>query len=162
MSATYRILDEPAGRQAARFVVDPFWPLLALMFAGAWVAAILFAMNAWFLRGPTWRRELILIVLMLAGSPAILLAISIAEQSGLLSERSIKYVMLLTVVWKIAVAYWIYFLQETAHSLHEYFESRAAPRQTLPLGVLVLAGGFMARGAILATFDSPFWKVMVG
>ena len=161
MSAAYRILDEPSGRNAAKFVINPFWPLIAMMFAGAWLAALLFVLNAWFLRGPTWRREITLAFVMLLGSAAILLTIALEGGAGILPKAGIKYALLLVVVWKLSFVYWIYFLQQTAFALHEYFESHHGAKQQLPIGLILLGAGFFIRDAVTNAFDSPYWMIVV-
>jgi len=160
VNATYRILDEPSGG-ATNIAINPFWCLIAYMFGGAWLAALLFALNAWTLRGPTWRRETALAVAMLAGAPLLLLLLIYIQNASQLPTAALRYLALLIVAWKLALAYWIYFLQQPAYALHEYFEARRAEQQRRPLAIFVLAAGYIVRTAVSDAVDSPLWKVMV-
>src|SRR5262245_61052425 len=117
MSAVYRIPDEPTGNYANQLIVNPFWVLLSVMLAGCWLAAPLFALNALLLRGPTWRREVLLAVLMLLGAPLILYVLLIAEREAWLQLQVLRYLALSIVAWKLALAYWILFLQQNAFAL---------------------------------------------
>ena len=69
----YRILDEPTPGALAAYVVNPTFPMLALMLAGTWLAAPWFAFNALALGSPTARREIGLAIAMLAGAFLLLI-----------------------------------------------------------------------------------------
>lgn len=159
MSVAYRIQDEPIGDRRGLPALDPFWPLLAMMFGGAWIGTAAFAYNAWVLRGPTWTREIGLAVATLIGAPVLLFGLGILRSSDLLPGSSLQYAFLLIVAWKLGLAYWMFFLQQNSHALYEYFggyHGRAAQ-----LGVLlVFAGGFL-KPHVVDALASPFWHVMV-
>jgi hypothetical protein len=155
VSAGYRIPDEPLA-QPRGFVIDPFWALLAVMIGGAAFGALLFALNAWFLRGPTWRREVELSLTMLVGAGILGFLLGQAEASGALSAGSVKYAFLIVVAWKLAVTYWIYYLQQTGFALFEYFGGKAQNGLAV-----VLIGSFLGRRVIVDAVDHPVWKVMV-
>ena len=161
MSSTYHILDEPASRKANALIVNPFWALLAVMLAGAWLGAIMLSINAWLLRGPTWRREVGLACSLLIGSALIFVGLVIAEQSGLLPNVFIPYALLLVVAWKLGVAYWVFFLQQNTFALYEYFSVQTAPSQSLPLGAIMVMAGTFLRSAVAGVFDSPAWIIAV-
>jgi hypothetical protein len=159
LSVAYRIQDEPIGDRRGLPALDPFWPLLAMMFGGAWIGTAAFAYNAWVLRGPTWVREIALAVATLIGAPVLLFGLGILRSSDLLPGSSLQYAFLLIVAWKLGLAYWMFFLQQNSHALYEYFggyHDRAAQ-----LGVLlVFAGGFL-KPHVVDALASPFWQVMV-
>jgi hypothetical protein len=157
----YQIKDEPT-RTSNTLVINPFWALLGMMLGGAWLGAVLFGLNAVFLRGATWRRELILIVAMILGAGLIAVLLSKASAAGLISEDAMKYALLSVTIWKLAIAYWIFFLQQTSHSLYEYFTAgQAAGSNRFPVPLLLLGAGVWFNKAILAMFTSPFLLVMV-
>lgn len=155
MTVAYRIPDEPLGGGLRGWVIEPFWPLLAVMFAGAWFSAGLFAINAWFLRGPTWGREIALAAAMLVGTVVLVLTIDAIYASGMLSERTLKYAFLVIVVWKLALAYWMFFLQQTGFALYEYFGGKAQS------GLLILIAGAFLRSYVTSAVDHPLWRIVV-
>lgn len=161
MSVAYRIVDEPRGRtQLPAF--NPFWPLLAMMFGGAWLGVLMFAFNAWSLRSPTLGRELALAAAIVLGAPLLLLGIAMLPGLGALPESGIKYALLLIVTWKLGLAYWIFFLQQSPFALYEYFEERSegTPRSAQAGIVIVVLGGLL-KSNVVGAIDSPFWVVMV-
>jgi hypothetical protein len=114
VTVAYHIQDEPTGGgRAGAFILNPFWPLLGMMFAGAWLGALLFTSNAILLRGPTWRREIALAILMLVGAPALVMLLAILGDQGLISRRAFQYTLILVVVWKLAIGYWIFSCSKT-------------------------------------------------
>ncbi|HEU4531300.1 MAG TPA: hypothetical protein VFR59_08935 [Steroidobacteraceae bacterium] len=156
MSATYQIRDEPVGGAQRGLIVDPFWALLGLMVGGAWLGAALFAINAWFLRGPNWQRELALTVALLLGAPVIALLMVGAGDAGVIPEVGMKYAFLTVILWKLAVGYWIYFQQQTGFDLYQYFGGK--PQNGLP--IVVLSALFLNR-YVIAAVDHPLWRTMV-
>jgi hypothetical protein len=161
LSVTYHIQDEPLGGRRQLPALDPFWPLVAMMFGGAWLGAAAFAVNAWLLRGPTWAREFGLAFAILAGAPVILLLLAFARGSGWLSDAAFQYALLLIIAWKLGLAYWIFFLQQSSYALYEYFGGAANRAQVVPVGVLlVFAGGYL-KPQVVKAFASPLWQIMV-
>lgn len=160
MTVAYRIQDEPVGGRSSPPALDPFWLLLALMFGGAGLGACAFAVNAWLLRGPTWGREVAIAIAILLGAPAILFGLVALRSDGMLPGSSLQYAMLLIVAWKLGLAYWIFFLQQTSHALYEYFAGGNQGRTASIGALLVVAGGYF-RSEIVNAFDSPFWQIMV-
>ena len=158
MSATYRILDEPAGGRGNALVFNPFWPLLAMMLAGAWLGIAMFAVNAITLRSQTWKRELGLVAAIPLGACVIVFAIIEANVLKFLPERAIPYTLLLITVWKFALAYWIFFLQQGAFALYEYFRPYAQNSPSAQLGAGLVVVGMFVRSNVLGAFDdNPFW-----
>jgi hypothetical protein len=155
VSAGYRIPDEPLT-QPRGFVIDPFWALLAVMMGGAAFGALLFALNAWFLRGPTWRREMELSITMLVGAGILGFLLVQAEASGAIPTGAVKYAFLIVVAWKLAVTYWIYYLQQTGFALFEYFGGKAQNGLAI-----VFVGAILLRRVIVEAVDHPVWKIVV-
>lgn len=156
--SAYRILDEPIAGQTKLPALNPFWPLLGMMFGGAWLGAAAFIFNAIALRGPTMAREIGIAIALLLGSPLILLLIGVSFNQQWIDEGAIKYAMLLIVAWKFSLGYWIYFLQQRSHALYEYFEKSSGNPQVGP--ALVILGGVL-RTKVVGAIASPFWVWMV-
>jgi hypothetical protein len=144
------------GSPARGFVIDPFWALLAVMMGGAAFGALLFALNAWFLRGPTWRREIELSITMLVGAGILGFLLVQAEASGAIPTGAVKYAFLIVVAWKLAVTYWIYYLQQTGFALFEYFGGKAQNGLAI-----VFVGAILLRRVIVEAVDHPVWKIVV-
>lgn len=161
MTVAYRIQDEPVGGYNGPPALDPFWLLLALMFGGAGVGASAFAINAWLLRGPTWGREVAIAIAILLGAPVILFGLVALRTEGMLPGSSLQYAMLLIVAWKLGLAYWIFFSQQTSHALSQYFSGGENPGRSASTGALLVVAGGYFRSEIVNAFDSPFWKIMV-
>jgi len=161
LTVAYRIQDEPVGGRNGPPALEPFWLLLALMLGGAGLGASAFAVNAWLLRGPSWGREVAIAIAILLGAPAILFGLLVLRSDGLLPGSSFQYAMLLIVAWKLGLAYWIFFLQQTSHALYEYFSGSGNQGRTASIGALLVVGGGYFRSEIVKVFDSPFWQIMV-
>lgn len=161
MSVSYHIQDEPIGGPRRLPALDPFWPLVAMMFGGAWLGAAAFAVNAWILRGPTWLREIGLALAVLVGAPLILVGLAMLRSAGVLPKAAFDYALLSIVAWKLGLAYWIFFLQQNSHALYEYFGGAASRAQTVPIGaLLVIAGGYL-KPQVVKAVASPLWQIMV-
>lgn len=151
----YRIQDEPAPSGLGHLIVNPIFPLLSIMFAGAWLALPWFAFNAFALGSPTRRKELALAV----AAPLVLLALAVAL--GIVSaalglpKGSQPYLFLVLTLWKLAVAYWLFDLQKHGFALHEHFGGQVRN------GVPVLIGGLLVRGTVLKAFGGSGWWLMV-
>jgi len=111
---------------------------------------------AWFLRGPSWQRELALTVALLLGAPVIALLMVGAGNAGVIPEVGMKYAFLTVILWKLAVGYWIYFQQQTGFDLYQYFGGK--PQNGLP--IVVLSALFLKR-YVIAAVDHPLWRTMV-
>jgi hypothetical protein len=128
MSIAYHIRDEPTGSRSHALILNPFWSLLAMMLGGAWLSALMFGSSAVLLRGPTWRREVTLAALMLLGAALLFIGIRLLEQVGV-PLAVLRYVFLTVVLWKLACAYWLFFLQQNTFALYEYFGGNAQESQ---------------------------------
>jgi hypothetical protein len=161
LSVTYRIQDEPVGGRSRIPALDPFWPFIAMMFGGAWLGAAAFSVNAWILRGPTWGREIGLAIAILIGAPVIFAGLLALGVAGVLPDAAFKYAGLLIVAWKLALAYWIFFRQQSSYALYEYFGGAVNQAQALPIGMLLVFVGGYLKSAVMTVFDSPYWRIMV-
>ena len=134
----YRILDEPSPGALARFLVNPFWPLLSLMLGGAWIAWPWFAFNAFALGSATRRRELALIGGALVSSALVyFLAEPLALSSGL-GERIYPYLRIVLYVAKVAFAYFLHVRQAYSLGLYEHFHG--APKNG---AIVAIAAAFV-------------------
>jgi hypothetical protein len=159
MSTVYHIRDEPTGRRSHALIVNPFWGLLALMLGGAWLSALMYATNALLLRGPTWRREITLAALMLLG--ALLIFTVLEKLAPSLPQGSLRYLVLAVTLWKLGVAYWLFFLQQNTYALYEYFGGTAAEARRGSTGLVLIAVGFLLRSKVITLFEALRWQVMV-
>ena len=150
---SYRIEDEPRPGPLAHLVVNPLWPLFAVMFGGAGVSWPWFVFNGLAVGSPTRRREIVLAVGGFLGSFALILAIVALADAELLSRLGVRYAFLALTVWKLGVSYWLYTLQSRSFGLYEYFGGRARN------GVLVVVIGFLVVRRLYA--ELPFLLMLV-
>jgi hypothetical protein len=161
MSAVYHIQDEPTGSRSHALIVNPFWSLLAMMLAGAWLGTLMFGLSAVLLRGPTWRRELLLSVLVLLGAPVLFILIRIAEVQQWLPHAWVRYAEVGITVWKLALAYGLFFLQQNAFALYEYFGGNARETQRGSVGTALVVVGLLFRPSVLGAVNYELWYWMV-
>ena len=160
MTAVYHIHDEPTGSRSHALIVNPFWPLLTMMLAGAWMGMVMFGLNAVLLRGPTWRRELLLAALVLLGAAMLYILILAAVGQRWLPELLLKYALLGIFVWKFTLGYWLFFLQQNTFALYEYFGGNAREAQRGSTGMVLLVVGMLFRSSVLSVLDSAplYWR----
>ncbi|MBN1206389.1 MAG: hypothetical protein JXB05_15865 [Myxococcaceae bacterium] len=156
--ASYRILDEPGPSALAHLIVHPMWPLLSIMFAGAWLAVPWFVLNSFALGSHTRFKELGVAAGGVLGVLALAFGLGLIHTLLKLPEGAIPYLRVLVILWKLSVAYWLFDLQKHTFSLHEYFGG--AVRN----GMLVVGVGYLLRGSVLKV---PFggaglWQLVVG
>ena len=143
----YRIVDEPRPGALAQVAVNPFWPLLAVMFGGPWLAWPWQVVNGFAIGSSTRWRELAIAVAGFAGACSLLGALLLADSRGLLSLEDstvLRFGLLAIVVWQLAVSYALYALQLPSFELHEYFGGIGRS------GVFVIAAAFMIKDRPLA------------
>ncbi len=155
---TYRIMDEPAPSGLGHLIVNPMWPLLAIMFAGVWLSLPWFVFNAFALGSPTRRKELVVALMGPVGMLALSFVLPLLVLLLKLPKGAIPYLLLVLTLWKLGVAYWLFDLQKQSFALHEYFGGRVRN------GMLVVGAGFLLRPLVL---NGPFgeaawWHLMVG
>lgn len=157
MAAPYRIADEPAPGRLGAWVVNPFWPMLAAMIAGFWLALPWFAVNAAAMGSATRRREWAWI----AGGAAVSAALggallwAIGEQH--LGARAFRYAVVGLVAWRLVVAYAIFALQQPSFELHRHFGG--AVRNG---ALVVLAAAFLAPARLLGKEGAFLLALLVG
>ena len=151
---SYRIEDEPQPGALSHLVVDPMWPLLAVMFGGSFVSWPWFAVNGFAVGSPTRRRELALSVGGFVGNFAITMAIVLLASFEVFGEAGIRYAMISLTVWKLGVSYWLYVLQSRSFSLYEHFGGRVRN------GLVVVFIAFIARSRVLEAMPSLLRAVL--
>jgi hypothetical protein len=121
MSATYRIQDEPSPGALGHLVVNPVFPLLAFMMAGSWLGVPWFIFNGFAMGSTTRRKETVLAVLVVPGTLLLFILLGVLLKLDVLTESSLPYARVGTTVWKLAVGYVLYNLQQRSFALHEYY-----------------------------------------
>jgi hypothetical protein len=117
----YRIVDEPAPTALEQVIVNPVWPFLASMFAGAWLAYPWFVLNAFALGGRRRFLDLAIALGGLAASALSLFAYAILRDRMLLDESTLPYTLLLPVAVRLVSFYWLFMRQEQVFVLYTYF-----------------------------------------
>lgn len=121
MSATYRILDEPRPGAMGHLVVNPVFPLLGLMMGGAWLGIPWFIFNSFAMGSSTRRKETVLAVLLVPGTLLLFILLASLVNLGWLTPTSGPYAGVGITVWKLAVGYALFNLQQRNFALHEYY-----------------------------------------
>ena len=122
MATAYHIPDEPRPGGLAHMTVNPFWPLLCVMFGGAGLSWTWFMLNGIAMGSPTRKRELGIAVGGLLGNLVLLLGVSgTYERLGVGGELALPYLLLVVVVWKVGVSYVLYMLQAGSFGIYEYY-----------------------------------------
>jgi hypothetical protein len=151
---TYRIVDEPAPSPLERLTVNPFWPLLGSMFAGAWLAWPWFALNSFALgRGRRFDLDLGILALGLSLNAALVLGIEKALSLHLLARAD--YVALLPQAARLTVLYVVFMRQQRTFQLFEHFGGVGRN------GILVVILGSFMRGAVLSRLP-PLLRLLLG
>jgi hypothetical protein len=121
MSDTYRILDEPRPGTLGNFVVNPVFPLLAMMMAGTWLGVPWIILNGFAMGSVTRRKETVLAVLVLPGTFLLFMLLGMLLKAGILTQASMPYALVIITVWKLGLAYVLFDLQQRSFALHEYY-----------------------------------------
>jgi hypothetical protein len=143
VTAGYRIADEPRPGALAGAIVDPFWPLLAAMLAGSWLALPWFALNGVALGSPTLRRELAWIAAGLAVSTAA--ALGLLALGGGLPRPALRAIFVVLVAWRLGVAYVLHELQSGPVELHRTYGGAVRNGMMVALAGMLL-GPSLTRG----------------
>ena len=154
----YRLADEPALGRWRAIAVDPNWPLVGLMLAGAWLGWPWFLVNARALGSPTRRRELAWVLAGLVGSLVLgVLLLELLALGVLRGPVPLQLGLLAIATWKLIAAAAVHGLQ-----------GRPLPRcggeggeAQSGLGVLLVAV-FVGRAIVLSLVDDPLWALLVG
>lgn len=135
MASRYQILDEPMPGPLAAYAVNPMWPLLAQMLGGTWLALPWYAFNGFALGSPTRVREAVLAGAGLLGGVAVSWGLIFLGDSFAVKAPEARYLLIVLVIFKLAVAYLLYIQQRRTFGLFEYYGGRVRN----PLLVLVAA-----------------------
>jgi hypothetical protein len=151
----YRIVDEPAPAALERLIVNPAWPLLASMFAGAWLAYPWFVLNAFALGGKRRFADLGIALAGLLLSAASLFSIAWLSATEVLDEQYLPYAQLAPVGLRLIVFYLLFMRQQQSFGLYTYFGGK--PRNAM----LVVVAASLLRSQLLAS-ASPILQLLFG
>lgn len=154
---SYRIPDEPAPSPISHLSVQPLWPLLAVMFGGAWLSWPWFAVNAFAIGSPNRVKEVLLVIGGFVGSAALAVTLAVATMKSGIDREAMRYAWILLTVWKLGVSYGLYSLQGRTFDLYEYYGGTV--RNGLPI---VFLGGFLGRRLVLGAIPLELWILVMG
>lgn len=149
MATKYQIIDEPTPGPLARFIVNPFWPLLGLMLGGAWLGWPWFLLSSHALGSATKRRETILIAAAFIGS--VVLAFLVAATAPSQSAQEFKlfsYALLALRAFKLTMGYLIFLEQRKSFQIYETFGGKSQN------AAIVLMAAYGLRQAIFSLTDN--------
>ena len=139
-SGTYSIVDEPKPGGRTHVVVNPFWPLLAVMLGGTWFGWAWFVLNGVALGSATRRREIALVVGGLIGAWAIVIVLfGGLGAADVRDEKAVRLALLVVTLWKLAISYMLYMYQSRSFAIYEYYDGLV--RNGLPFAFLGLLVG---------------------
>jgi hypothetical protein len=153
--ARYRIPDEPRASGLSHLVVDPVWPLFAMMFAGTWLALPWFIVNSFALGSPTRAKEWLIALGGLAGTALLMVVILQETGAGSLTDTWVRVAMLSVLTVKIAVGYALYLHQSRVLEIWEHYGGNT--RNGL---VVVALGAMLGRPWVLASLGTPFLRAV--
>jgi len=153
--SAYRIEDEPRPGALAHLVVNPFWPFLAWMLAGAWCAWPWSVLNGFAVGSPTRFRETAVALAGVVGTFAIALAgLAAFDAWDVEGSTPLRFLLLSVTLWQAGVCYALHVLQSRSFGLHEYYGG--VVRNGLPILVVafladerVVQPGLRALGPLL-------------
>jgi hypothetical protein len=154
MSATYRIQDEPSPGALGHLVVNPVFPLLSLMMAGAWLGVPWFIFNSFAMGSTTRRKETVLAVLVVPGTLLLFMLLGTLVHAGVLTKTSGPYAGVGITVWKLAVGYALCNLQQRSFALHEYYGG------VVRNGALVLVASIFLGLRVLTELTGDNWFLL--
>ena len=121
--ADYAIIDEPKPGKLARFVVRPYWAVVALLVAGAWLAFPWLIFNAHALGSPSKSREIGGAMAYFAAATGLATAVVVVGGLGLPAIIG-SFLMLSVTVMKAGVAFWATTLQSRSFAQLESLGGR--------------------------------------
>lgn len=121
MSGSYRLPDEPRPGPLSNLVVNPMWPLLAIMFGGAWLSWSWFLFNGWALGSPTRLREAFVVGVGLVGSVVLFIASLLVVQQLDLPPAVFPYVVTTLLIWKLGITYLLADTQGRGFGVYQYY-----------------------------------------
>lgn len=137
--AAYRLPDEPLPSGLSRYVVDPMWPLLALMLGGNVLGLAWFVFNGLALGSPTRAKEWAYAAGSLIGCALLTLAMLMAFNQGWLQGTELRYAALLPLLLKLSVGYVLYMTQSRCFEVWEHYGG-AARNGMIGLLLVYMAG----------------------
>jgi hypothetical protein len=146
--AGYAILDEPQPGGLAKYAVNPFWPLMAMMMTGTWLAGPWFIFNAFAIGSATRKSETWLIIGSVLSTAAFIALIAALAAAAPMPSGAAPYLRIVLAVIKLSFAYLVFMRQERSLALYEYYGGQVRS------GALVLVAGFFARVYFV---DAPGW-----
>ena len=154
----YRIADEPALGRWQGWAVDPSWPLVGLMLAGAWLAWPWLWLNSAALGSPTARQERAWIAAGLVGSAALgAIVLALVAKGALRGPVAVQVALLGITAWKLGAAAAVHRLQ--ARTLPRFVGEGGEAQSGL--GALLVAI-FVGRALVLGFCEEPLWGIVVG
>lgn len=152
-AGSYAILDEPKPGGLARLVVNPFWPLLAGMMAGWWLAGPWFILNAFAIGSATRKSETWLVFGSVVAAFAFAFAVGFALTLYPIDNRLVfPYLRIALDVIKLGFAYVVWMMQSRSIALYTYYGGLVRN------GALPLIAGV----ALRTNFpDLPWWARLV-
>lgn len=136
MASEYKILDEPEeDSELARFAVDPYWPLLAAMLGGSWIALPWFIFNSIAVGSASKKKEIVwaaasvvssLVLAFIAFTLIVVLdvepAFSPAGRAILgIGDRAFAYAVAGIIALKLYFAYRINWYQSKSYAIHDHY-----------------------------------------
>lgn len=143
MRSAYHIADEPAPSPLSKVAVRPLWPMLAVMFGGAWLAWPWFALNAFAIGSASRKRELGLIALGIGLTAALSLVIVRSFERGVIDDEQFGYAIISVVAVKLLCCYRLQLMQTRSYELYRYFGGVSRN------GTIAIIIAFMLRKAVL-------------
>jgi hypothetical protein len=123
VATAYRIPDEPRPGGLAHMTVNPFWPFLCVMFAGAGLSWAWFLFNGTAMGSPTRRRELWIALGGFVGSLVLVAGVSgVYVRLGVGGPTALPYLLLIVTVWKLCITYALFVLQGASFGIYEYYD----------------------------------------
>jgi len=155
---TYILDDEPTDTGKLQpYIVDPMWPLLAVMMAGTWLGWPWLLLNGRALGSPHWQRQVRLLALGLGVTTLLALLIVALLNADIIRTRTqLQLALLVVTVWKLAISYKVHALQLGTFELYRYYgaEVRSGLR-------VVVLGAYVGRALMLGLFDSALWIIII-
>ncbi len=135
---------------------SPFFPLLAAMLAGQWLAWPWFIVNSIAMGSPTRNKELAVIGIAILGSMVGAAVVVAIPDEDVLHWR---LAALALAVWKLSCAYVLHNYQGRTWQLFQHYEGDTGRSRN---GLfLVLGGAFFLRPLIMKAVDSLFFKLII-
>lgn len=156
LEMSYQIADEPHATSLSDYVCKPDAPLLAMMLCGAWLAWPWFIFNSIALGSPTWKREIALVLVSIAGTVALGWSVFALLSAGLITiGTQLQLAFLLVTTWKLGTAYAISTIQARTFHVHAYDGGEVRSSSA------VMSLGYRIAFLVILLFDDPLWRVIV-